>query len=349
MRCSEMSEPTVKEQKMLPGPLDGIRIVECATWHAGPGASAILGDLGAEVIKIETLYGDPERDYNSLGAVRFDIPGLPDWNFLFALSNRNKKGICLDIKTEKGKWILHRLVETADVFVTNMRTSTKPRLGLDYDALSKINPKLIHANMSGFGAKGPMADVGGFDPMGQAVSGMLFLASDDEPVYLQAVVLDQMASIAFSHAILAALVARERQGIGQEIHVSLYSAAIMLTYANVMATSVMGKNPVSRWDRFQNSPMRNNFKCKDGRWLMGTNHPEQKYWPTFCAATGMGHLENDPRYADADGRVKNAAELVAMFDQVFRQKTRDEWMQIFIDAGLLFAPVQKLQDVVEDP
>ena len=135
----------------LKGPLEGIRIVEYAIWHAGPGASAILGDMGAEVIKIETLNGDPERAQKHLGSVKFDAAQKTDWSFLFEFSNRNKKGICIDINTEMGRQIFHRLVERADVFLTNLRKSTKKKLGVDYQTLSKVNPKVIHANVSGYG------------------------------------------------------------------------------------------------------------------------------------------------------------------------------------------------------
>jgi len=343
-----MTSDNSKKQN-LSGPLEGIRIVECAIWHAGPGASAILGDMGAEVIKIETLKGDPEREQKYLGAVKFEVSGKPDWGFLFELSNRNKKGICLDIHTEKGRQIFHRLIESADVFLTNLRKSTKPKLGIDYETLSKINPRLIHANVSGFGPEGPMSDIGAFDPMGQAISGMVFLTGSDEPVLLQAVVLDQMTSIAASHAIITALLVRERQGIGQEVHVSLYSSALWLMHANLLATGIMKTNPIVPWDRFKNSPLRNCFKCKDGKWIMGTNHPEQKFWPTFCKLTDQAHLENDPRYADTESRGENAAELVAIYDEIFQTKTRDEWIRIFRDNGFMFAPVQDLEEVLTDP
>lgn len=330
-------------------PLEGIRIVECATWHAAPGGSAILADLGADVIKIETFAGDPERQNKSLGAVKFDLEGKPGWSFLFETSNRNKRGICVDIKSKKGREIVHELVKEADVFVTNLRQTTKPKYGMDYETLSKINPRIIHANISGFGPKGPMGNAGGFDPLGQAISGMMFLADHKEPVYLQAVVLDQMASIVFSHSIMAAIIARDRQGIGQEIHVSLFSAALMLMHVNTLATSMMKKNPVQRWNRSRNPPLRNNFLCKDGKWLVGTNHPEQKYWPTFCEVTGMQHLTEDPKFVDSESRLKNSEELTGIFDEIFLKKDRDEWMRIFIKAGLLFAPIQTLADAIKDP
>ena len=337
-----------KEKTNLPGPLDGIKIVEYAIWHAGPGASAILGDMGAEVIKIETLNGDPERLAKQLGSVKFDVEADDDWSFLFELSNRNKKGICLDIQTGKGREIFNRLVETSDVFLTNLRNSTKPKLGVDYESLKKINPKIIHASVSGFGLKGPFSDVGGFDPMGQAISGMLYLTGDEEPVYLQSVVLDQMTSIAASHAIMTALFYRERHGIGQEVHVSLYSSALWLTYTNMLATGVMKKNPVEKWDRYKNSPLRNCFKCKDGKWIMGTNNPEEKFWDRFCDLTGRPELKNDPRYKDTETRVNNAAGLIEDYDKLFLTRTRDEWIKIFSENGFFYAPVQQMEEVIED-
>lgn len=332
----------------MPGPLEGIRIVEYAIWHAGPGASAILGDMGAEVIKIETLKGDPERLQKGLGAVRFGGTGDPDWSFLFEFSNRNKKGICLDIKTEKGREIFDSLIKDADVFLTNLRNSTKPKLGIDYQTLAEINPKIVHASVSGFGLKGPMNDIGAFDPMGQAVSGMMFLTSDDEPILLQTVILDQMTSITASHAILSALLVRERQGIGQEVHVSLYSSALWLMHANLLVTSLMKVNPISAWNRLENPPLRNCYRCKDGNWIMGTHNPEEKYWPEFCELTGQKQLLDDPRFANEIGRVSHGEELIPLFDKVFLTRTRDEWMAMFREKGFMFAPVQRIDEVLAD-
>lgn len=343
-----MENPTAEKEKNQ-RPLEGIRIVECATWHAAPGGSAILADLGADVVKIETPVGDPERHHKNLGAVRFDLEGKPGWSFLFETSNRGKRSICIDIKSKDGQTLVHELVKEADVFVTNLRQTTKPEYGMDYQTLSQINPRIIHANMSGFGPKGPMGNSGGFDPLGQAISGMMFLADHEEPVYLQAVILDQMASVVLSHSIMAALIARDRQGIGQEVHVSLFSAALMLMHINTLATSMMKENPVRRWNRSRNPPMRNNYICRDGKWLVGTNHPEQKYWGTFCKVTGMSHLENNSRFADSESRLNNAAELMQIFDEVLLQKDRDEWMRIFIEAGLLFAPIHSLAEAIREP
>lgn len=332
-----------------PRPLEGIRIIECAVWHAGPGAAAILADMGAEVIKVETLEGDPERSQANLGAVRFDDVGGPDFSFLFELSNRNKRGICVDMKTPEGRQIFEKLIGTADVFLTNLRKSTKPKLGIDYESIRQINPNIIHANVSGYGPHGDMSDVGAFDPLGQAISGMVFLTSHDEPVLLQSVVLDQMTSIAASHAVMSALFVRERHGYGQEVHVSLYSAALWLIHSNLLATGILGKNPVARWDRYRNSPLRNCFRCADGKWLMGTNHPEQKFWPLFCQVTEQDELIDDPRYADVPARTGRSEELVKHFEGVFLARDRDTWLTALQSVGLMFAPVQQLTEVIKDP
>jgi len=335
--------------EQLPGPLDGIRIVEYAIWHAGPGGSAILADMGAEVIKIETLTGDPERTQSRLGTMDFEDADKSNWSFLFEFSNRNKKGICLDIHTVKGRQIFERLIESADVFLTNLRKSTKPRLGIDYATLSGINPKIIHANVSGFGPEGSMSDIGAFDPMGQAISGMMFLTGPDEPVLLQSVILDQMTAIAASHAMITALFVRERHGIGQEVHVSLYSSALWLMHSNILSTSILKGNSPIKWDRIRNSPLRNCIKCGDGKWIMGTNHPEQKYWPDFCSITNQTHLQNDPHYATPEARGVNSIELMKIFDAVFLTRTRDEWLELLQEKGLMFAPVQTFDEVLTDP
>lgn len=333
-----------------PRPLAGIRIVECGVWHAGPGGSAILADLGAEVIKVESLDGEPERTLGrSLGTTSFDGVEKADWTLLFEISNRNKKGICLDVVSPEGKEVLHRLVATADVFITNLRKTTVPKLGIDYETLKSVNPNIIHASLSGFGSQGEMSDYGGFDPMAQAMSGMVFLAGHEEPTVLQTFIVDQLASITLSQAIQTALFVRERHGYGQALHVSLYSTAIWLLYCNITATSVMGYNAQASWDRFANPPLRNTYKCRDGKWMMCTNNPEHKYWDHFCAVTGLTEQMQDPKFATATARKENAEELVRFLDQVMLTKDRDEWLELLNGARLLFCPVQTIDEVIRDP
>jgi crotonobetainyl-CoA:carnitine CoA-transferase CaiB-like acyl-CoA transferase len=332
-----------------PRPLEGIKIVEVGVWHAGPGASAILGDLGAGVIKIESLTGDPERFFGTFGSMPPIEADIPDWTLLFEITNRNKRGICVDIDTEQGQAILQALIQRADVFVTNLRQSTRPKLGIDYPRVSKINPRIIYANVSGFGPKGPMLDTGGFDPLGQAISGMAFVAGREEPTLLQTIILDQLTAIAASHAILTALLVRERQGIAQEVEISLYGSATWLLHANLLSTSLAKQNTQVTWDRRKNPPLRNMFKCKDDKWIMGCNHPEHKYWHEFCQACGRKELATDPRFATPELRKTNMPTLICVLDEIFVTRTRREWLESLLRAGLLFAPIQELPDVLQDP
>jgi crotonobetainyl-CoA:carnitine CoA-transferase CaiB-like acyl-CoA transferase len=341
-----MSNSTNAQQE-LQRPLEGIRIVEYGVFHAGPGGNAILGDLGAEIIKIETSSGDPERYWTQVAGFDFSLKNGE--SLIFEASNRNKKGICLDIKKEKGRKIFDRLITEADVFLTNLRKSTKVKLGLDYETLSRLNPKIIFASVSGYGLEGPMSDLGAFDPLGQARSGMMFVAGNSEPELLHLGILDQATAITVSHAILTALLVRERRGFGQEVHISLYSTALWIQYMNLLINTVLSIDPCIPADRTRHSPLRNRFRCRDGKWILGTHHPQEKYWATFCKVTGQSHLLSDPRFTTEDGAPRNFVELNAIFDKVFATKPRDEWMEIFLSHGLLACSVQQIQEVPNDP
>jgi len=334
-------------QQKLDRPLDGIRILEYGVFHAGPGANAILGDLGAEVIKIETASGDPERYWTNVAG--FDLSLNNRESIIFEASNRNKKGICLDIQNIKGREIFGRLIQEADVFLTNLRGSTKKKLNIDYEAIAEINPQIIYAGVSGYGRRGAMRDLGAFDPLGQARSGMMFVTGTAEPAMIHLGILDQATAITVSHAIITALLYRERKGIGQEVHVSLYSTALWMQYINLLLASVLSINPCITADRTQHSPLRNRFRCRDGKWILGTHHPEEKYWSTFCKATGQSSLLDDQRYTGESGGPLNFVELNKIFDEVFAGRSRDEWMEIFQTQGLMFCSVQQIQEVPDDP
>ncbi len=337
-------EKSKRMDKLMP--LEGIRIVEFGTFHAGPGASAILGDLGAEVIKIEEAEGDPMRTWKEVGGIRLTTASDGE-GFPFQFTNRNKKGIWLDIKCKKGREVFHRLIKEADVFLTNLRKKTKVAFGIDYDTLSRINPRIIHASVSGFGQEGHLSDLGAFDPMGQARSGMMFSTGSDQPRLIHLAVLDQTASIALSQAVLTALFVRERRGVGQSVHVSLYGTALWMQYAGLMITGCLSRNSVPE-DRRMYSPLRNFFCCQDGKWIIGTHHPEQKYWPLLCEATGQNELLHNPRFADISKVMEDRPLLVERFDRVFATKTRSEWISILREKGLMFGPVQRIEDVLTD-
>jgi crotonobetainyl-CoA:carnitine CoA-transferase CaiB-like acyl-CoA transferase len=336
------------ENQRFPGPLDGIRIVEYGVFHAGPGGNAILGDLGAEVIKIETFSGDPERSWTRVAGMDLSLKNRE--SIFFEASNRNKKSICLDINQRKGREIFNRLIKDADVFLTNLRKSTKAKMRLDYAAISKLNPNIIYATVSAYGTEGPMSDLGAFDPLGQARSGMMYVAGKQEPHLLHLGILDQTTAITMSHAILTALLDRERRGIGQEVNLSLYSAGLWVQYFNILIAGVFSIDPcILVGDPMQHSPLRKPFRCKDGRWIIGTHHPEEEYWATFCKVTGQGALLQDSRYTTDAGGPSNYIELNVIFDKVFSSKSAEEWMEIFLPHGLMFCPIQHIVEVIKDP
>lgn len=336
-----------EEQRSGPLPLEGIKVVEYGVFHAGPGAGAILGDLGAEVIKIEAPVGDGIRSWKKVAGL--DMSGPNDNSVTFEVSNRNKRNICLDIKSDAGREILHRLVKEADVFMSNLRKPTRTKLGVDYAAISAVNPKIIYSSVSGYGQEGPMQNIGAFDPLGQACSGMMFTSGSDLPAPIQLGILDQATAISLSHAILTALLARERQGISQEVHVSLYGSALWLQHINLMLANSLHINPCVSSNRAEHSPLRNVFCCGDGEWVMCTHHPEEKYWATFCRVMGTEELLTDPEYTDEQGRPLKPEELNTRFDTIFATRPRDEWMADFMAAQLMFAPIQRIMDVENDP
>lgn len=328
-------------------PLDGIRIVEYATFHAGPGGNAILGDLGADVIKIERASADPLRFWTGVAGLDFKMPN--DQGIVFEAANRNKRDICLDVTAEKGREVFERLVAGADVFLTNLRDPTREKIGIDYEAVRAINPRIVYAGVSGFGPEGPMKNAGGYDPLGQAISGMAFVTGTQTPELMHLGILDQAAAITVSHAILSALLARERQGISQKVDVSLYGTALWLQHINLLMSATLGVDPCVPEDRTHHSPLRNAFCCRDGRWIIGAHHPEEKYWADFCEATGQTQLLSNPRFTSEAGAPRDFAALTPVFDEVFATRPRDRWVALLQERGLMFCPVQHISEVPGDP
>lgn len=194
-----------------------------------------------------------------------------------------------------------------------------------------------------------MQAIGAFDPLGQACSGMMFATGGELPAPLHIGILDQATAITLSHSILAALLARERHGVSQELQVSLYGSALWLQHINMMLASVLDIDPSVTSDRSKHSPLRNVFCCKDGEWVMCTHHPEEKYWATFCKVMGTEELLSDRAFTDETGKPLQPAVLNTRFDEIFATRTRDEWMTDFMLNELMFAPIQRVTDVEKDP
>jgi len=320
-------------------PLEGIRVLDCGIYHAGPGGLAILGDLGAEVIKIEQpSIGDPMRMVKQIGRIPLEIPG--DRTLFYEGANRNKKSVTIDLIS---------LASRSDVFLTNMRRQAVESMNITYPILHQINPRLIYASVSAYGPKGPDKDQGGFDYQGQARSGLMYSMGevDMPPIVCQFGIIDQATAIMTSHHIITALYMRERSGIGQEVHVSILGSATFLLYFNILIAQ-MGGFEVPRHKRSREHPLRNYYKCADDRWLMMTLTPPERHWGPLCRALGSPELENDPHFNTDDKRLANAEQLVAIFDEIFATRPRDEWLHILAEYDLFCCGVNSVMELQDD-
>ncbi len=333
-------------------PLQGIRVLEWAVFHNGPAAGYMLGDLGADVIKIEEpIRGDPVRGIQDMWGQTMQFA---DKNLAVEASNRNKKGITLNLKHEKGREVLYRLVRKSDVFYTNFRKDVAARLGVDYETLSKHNAKIIYASSLGLGSRGPDKDRRSFDPIAQARSGIMWMVGDrdhTEPFQIVGAVFDQVGATMLAYGILAALVAKERLGIGQEVETSLLGSAIHMQELNI-STQLWAQRSMSRHSRLRaRNPMANHYQCADGKWLMLAEPQSDRFWHDFCKALRIKEVEKDPRFETAEARRENYQELIAILNKVFVTKTRDEWMKILKEegGGLSFEAIYDLSEVNNDP
>lgn len=326
-------------------PLEGITVVEVGVWHAGPGAAAILGDLGADVIKIENIDGDPERGEGGTLTLKSQAIDTPGWSLMFELSNRNKRTIAADLTSEEGRRVLRMLVDRADVFITNLRPGAKRKLGIDYPSLAEVNPRLVHVNVSGFGSEGPLAEEGAFDTLGQALAGMFYVTGHDVPQPLPVVVVDQLTAQTAAQAAVTALLTRERNGgEGQDVHVSLYGSGAMVWSAQLLWAAALDTKPIVTYDRIQKAPLMSIYRCKDDRWIVGTN-PGRSLWATFAGAIGAPEIGETPW--DVEDRRSQEA-LYAKIDPLMLERTAAEWVAHLRAKGLLFAPVQDFAQVLTD-
>jgi len=329
-------------------PLQGIRVLEWAIYHAGPGGPAILGDLGAEVIKIEQPgIGDPLRPRVFFGKTCFDFE---HGNLFFQGANRNKKSITLDLTKDEGREIAYALAAKSDVFLSNIRMETIDKMQMGYPIIKQHNPGIIYAHVSAFGPYGPDSKLGGFDYQGQARSGMMFSMGEPDmpPLLITFGVVDQVTAFMASHAVLSALLMRERTGIGQKVDVSILGSAIALQYFNTLLGTTTEELP--RHKRSDTDPFRNYYQCKGGDWICFTLpslHAE--LWKEVCQAIERPDLEFDTRFASEQKRLENARELISIFDTVFPTKTREEWHDILSGRGILSSPVNTPTELKNDP
>ncbi|HYA34603.1 MAG TPA: CoA transferase [Candidatus Binataceae bacterium] len=334
----------------MDGPLKGIRVIDWTIWQQGPVATTMLADLGAEVIKIEERErGDPGR---GIFAVAGGAASKGGRNFYFEANNRHKKSIALDLKQAESREIIGRLAARSDVFVQNFRKGVAERLGLGYEDLKRRNPRLIYANSTGYGPNGPDSGEPSFDYLGQARSGIMNAigAPGLEPTYVFGGIADQMGAIMLAYGVLAALLARERYGVGQQVDASHLGSMIALQGLNVSARTIMGMELMRNTRDESFNPLWNHYKCADGKWICLGMLQADRYWKDFCIALGLPELIDDPKFKDIRTRGQNAREAVAILDRKFAEKSRDEWMGTLRRGGdFIYTIVNSVGDLPNDP
>ncbi len=331
--------------------LEGIRVLDWTIFQQGPVASMLLGDLGADVIKIE------ERTGGDLGRGILRVTGVSingeevERNPYIEAGNRNKRSLTVDLKQEKGREIIYKLVKESDVFIQNFRMGVAERLGMDYETLSKQNPRLIYAHASGWGPKGPDSADPSADYTGIARSGFMCLAGEPgmDPIPIQGGIADQSGALMTAFGVMAALMAREKTGTGQKVDTSILGSMTFLQGHPVVFCTMLDLCDTRSARNDASNPMWNHYKCGDDKWIALSHLSPDKFWPILCRSMGLEALEKDPRFDSMDNRTKNHRELIEILDEKFLTKKRDAWTKVFKENGVIFAPVNNIKDLTEDP
>jgi crotonobetainyl-CoA:carnitine CoA-transferase CaiB-like acyl-CoA transferase len=320
-------------------PLKGIRVLDLTRVLAGPYCAMLLGDMGAEVIKVEEPgKGDDTRGWP---------PFAGGESTYFMSVNRNKHSITLNLKAPEGRDLLKRLVKKSDVLLENFRTGTMEKLGLGYATLAKLNPKLVYCAMSGFGESGPESHRGGYDLIVQAESGVMDLTGfpDGPPVKVGNSIADLVAGMSGAHGVTLALLARHRTRRGQKVEVAMLDVmASLLTYQAGMYLNA-GRTPARRGNEHPSIVPYEVFKAADSYLALGVAN--NSLWERCCAALERPDLVKDPRYATDSARVENRATLVPLLNQVLGARPADDWMKRFEAVGVPAGRIRTVPEVCE--
>jgi len=332
----------------MAGPLDGVRVVEITMFQQGPVAGTKLGDLGADVIKVEPKTGDPARGFMRIIGVEAGFKGR---NYYFENNNRNKRSITLDLKKEKGLEVFFKLIDWADVFLNNLSIEAPKRMGIGPDVLKARNPRLIYAQASGWGRKGPDANEYSFDYTGIARSGLMMSCGErgTPPAQVLPGLGDELGGMVCAWAVCAALYARERTGKGQLVDTSLMGSLMCMESLVLSAPAILGQEFPRAIRAQAGNPIYNHYRCQDDKWLAIAHLQPDRYWPNVCRALSMSELENNPRFNSIEARGENRKELIAIMDEKFASKPRDEWLAILRQEGCICTPIQSPSEVVNDP
>lgn len=311
-----------------PLPLAGVRVLDVSQVMAGPYSCMLLGDLGADVIKIEPPgTGDQTR-----GAMGFKMKGPDSMGFLNM--NRNKRSVAINLKSEAGREVFYKLVETADILVENYRPGVMKKLKCDYETLSKINPRLVYASISGFGQSGPWAGRPGFDLMAQAMSGVMSVTGHPGglPVKAGVPVADIGCGLFATYAALAAYIGAKNTGEGQYIDASLFEAALAFSVWDISEYWGRGTEPIPLGTANRMSAPYQAVRSSDGYFVMGATN--QKLWTQLCETLDRKELLDDPRFRTNPDRLANREVLIEELEQSFVTRTSDEWVESLLAVGI---------------
>lgn len=323
----------------MPGPLAGIRVLDCTLALAGPYCGLVLADLGADVIKIESP--DPKaRAEGGVAAYRGE-------NGHFLITNRNKRGMTLDLKQASAREVLYRLVRTADVFVQNYRPGVMTRLGCDWPTLRTINPRLVYCSISGFGEGSPYAEFAGFDLIAQGMSGLMSVTGDPdcgEPVKVGTPVCDMGAGMYGALGVVSALLHRQTSGAGQHVESTLLDTPI--SWLTWRAAEYWGTGEIPEPQGSGRAAYRA-FQCADDRWV--NIGPSNRLWPAACRTLKVPELIHDPRFETSTLRVENHKELSRLLQVEFLKRPAHEWIAAFQAAGIPVGPIKNVAEILDDP
>lgn len=322
-------------------PLQGIRVLDLSRVLAGPYCTMVLGDLGAEVIKVESPEGDETRGWGP--------PFLEGESAYYLCVNRNKRSIVVDFKTDDGRSILHRLVKRSDVLVENFRPGTLARFSLDFESVSTLNPSLIYCSISGFGQTGPLRDKPGYDFMIQAMGGLMSITGepDGQPMKVGVAVADLFAGQNAVIAILAALQARASTARGQHLDISLFDSQVAML-ANVASNYLISGNlPKRCGNAHANIVPYQSIKASDAWFVLAVGNDKQ--FEKLCRVIDSRELASDMRFSANADRVKNRDELMTILKPIFLRRTSIEWLSALEAAGIPCGPINTLDKVFATP
>lgn len=326
------------------GPLEKLRVLELTQVMAGPFCGQVLADMGADVTKIEPP-GTGDQTRKSMG---FKM-GKGEDTAAFLAINRNKKSMTLDLKEDDAREIFYRLAREADVVVENYRPGVTKKLGVDYETLKEINPRLIYASVSGFGQTGPYAMRAGYDLIAQGMSGVMSVTGEPggPPAKCGVPISDLSAGLFCAFGILSAYIAREQTGRGQHVDTSLFEGALAFSIWESAELWATGRIPQPFGSAHRLNAPYQALKTRDGYLNVGANN--QKLWARFCEVLGREELMDDERFATNDDRMENRAELSEELEKSLVEKDTDEWMDVLLEAGFPAGPIYDYKQVFENP